>query len=261
MAMRGPAHISGDSKPCANCGTLIIRKRGQNGTNWTGRNFCSVQCANFAKRHEAPPRDLVGETFGRWNVTAYHGRVRGRHHAWSCVCECGTIGTIEDSSLKAGKSKSCGCATREAAARTGATIRTTHGRSKSAPEYYVWSSMKQRCLNSKVRNWEDYGGRGITVCDRWRDSFEAFYADMGPRQSPDHSIDRIDNDGNYEPGNCQWRLRKDQVRNRRSNVIVVVGGEPVVLSDAARNAGVKFTTALSRYRKGWPINRVLEPVK
>lgn len=257
MAVNGPAHKSGDRKECAHCGAAMIRKQNQNGINWTRRRFCSVQCSNRSQRRNSPPVDLAGQRFGRWVVASYAGRDRGRRHLWDCCCDCGSRNVIEDSSLKCGNSKSCGCAQREASARAGAAT-ATHGMSKKAPEYYVWSSLKQRCLNPNVRNWSDYGGRGIKVCDRWKVSFEAFYADMGPRPSPHHSIDRLDNDGDYEPSNCCWRELGGQVRNRRSNIRVVVNGVEMILTDAAAKYGVKYSTALARYHKGWSIERVLE---
>jgi hypothetical protein len=94
---------------------------------------------------------------------------------------------------------------------------TTHGHAASGrtPEYNAWVSLNQRCKNPKNPRWKDYGGRGVTVCARWRDSFEAFLADMGPRPSSEHSIDRINNDGNYEPGNVRWATRAEQYANRR----------------------------------------------
>lgn len=258
MAASGPVHKSGDIKECANCGTTIIRKVGQNGVNWTQRRFCSVRCSNAAKRAMQPPVDLVGQRFGRWVVTGYVGRPYDRRHIWSCACDCGSLGEVEDSSLKFGKSRSCGCARREASASIGVRS-STHGMSKTAPEYYVWASIKQRCLNPNVRNWHDYGGRGIRICDRWRDSFEAFYEDMGPRPSDRHSIDRIDNDGNYEAGNCRWADISTQSRNRRSNIMVKVNGEHLTLAEAARISAVKYSTVRARLARGCELSEALTP--
>lgn len=203
---------------------------------------------------------VVNDRFGRWVVC---GAAESKQLAdrvkrfWHCLCDCGTGRAIAEESLLRGKSKSCGCGQREAVAKAGLAS-ATHGMSKSAPEYYIWGSMKQRCLNPNVRNWADYGGRGITVCDRWIESFEAFYADMGPRPTPLHSIDRIDNDDGYHPKNCEWSDLDHQVRNRRSNIVVTLDGVEMVLTDAARISGVKYTTARARLVRGWSLNRALE---
>ena len=260
MASYQTGEFTGESKPCEQCEGPVRRRVGQNGVNWTNRRFCSRACSDAAKVLPAPSHDLVDQVFGSWVVRSYAGRNARSRHVWNVGCKCGGSAVVEDSALKGGSSKSCGCAQRAAVAAA-AKANITHGMSRNTPEYHVWCSMRQRCRDPKVRNWADYGGRGIVVCERWRASFEAFYEDMGPRPTPRHSLDRLNNDGNYEPSNCRWRLVEDQNRNKRSNIYVVVDGRRLILSDAAREAGVKFTTALARYRKGWDVDRVLEPVK
>jgi hypothetical protein len=172
-------------------------------------------------------RDIRGQRFGRLVVVAYSHDVIGtvkkgpskgltyRNHYWVCKCDCGKTVTMRRSNFTSGLVYSCGCYNKEKA--------TKHGMSKSA-EYKTWRAMLDRCTNPKVGSFKYYGERGITVCGQWKESFETFYKDMGPRPSPKHSIDRLDNEKNYSPDNCRWTLAKSQIRNRRTTVRITVNG-------------------------------------
>ena len=153
------------------------------------------------------PIDLTGQRIGRLVVRHISGRRNGKR-LWLCQCDCGAMAIVQAGYLRQGDTKSCGCLQRELSA---ARLRT-HSDIFS-PEYRVWRAMKSRCFNQRAPAWKNYGGRGITVCERWL-KYEHFRADMGPRPAGT-SIDRINNDGNYEPGNCRWATRAQQNNNTR----------------------------------------------
>lgn len=157
---------------------------------------------------------LEGRRFGRLLVVSRAANPRNKRKShWLCRCECGTEKIVLGGSLTQGRSRSCGCLNREIVRE----MSTTHGAAlagRQSRTYRIWCAMKTRCYNPSVANWPLYGGRGIAVCERWRTSFPMFLRDMG-EAPPGRSIDRKDNDGNYEPGNCRWATRLEQNRNTR----------------------------------------------
>lgn len=177
-----------------------------------------------------------------------------------CECACGGVCVVRVESLRSGNTRSCGCLVRERAR----SANITHGdtpKGDHSPEYRTWSHFKGRCLNPKDRSYPDYGGRGITVCERWL-SYENFLEDMGRRPSAKHTLDRVDNSGNYEPGNCRWATRKEQANNRRVAKTArwlthPVTGERRIFAEWVRVLGVPSSTLANRIARGWPLDRVL----
>lgn len=200
--------------------------------------------------------DLSGQKFGRLHVMARHGTTLPVR--WQCRCACGATCTVEGLLLRDGRTKSCGCLRRET---TGA-LKRTHGMgaggSHRSPEYRVWLNITQRCHNPKSPMYPHYGARGITVCDRWRESFPAFYADMGPRPQTrpgklrDYSLERINNDGPYAPENCRWADYAAQSRNRSNNRPITWNGETHLIYDWDRITGLQIR---QRLNAGWSIER------
>ena len=155
--------------------------------------------------------DVTGRKFGRLTAHWPTGR-KPSGVAWLCSCDCGTLVVVALPNLKTGKS--CGCYKKDLHFKHGGAGWRPDG-IKGTSEYKRWSQIKQRCLNPKCKGWKDYGGRGIKICDRWKNSFANFLSDVGLRPEPHLTLDRINNDGNYEPGNMRWATRAEQSRNRR----------------------------------------------
>jgi hypothetical protein len=190
----------------------------------------------------------VGDRFGRWVVASDEPHYpKPKRTYWLCRCACGTEDIILYNNLRRGQSKSCGCLAER--------IKTTHGMTKT-PEWDIWSAMRGRCNNPGDKRFADYGGRGIKVDDSWRD-FSNFYRDMGPRPTPDHSLDRINNDGNYEPGNVRWATRKEQQRNRAITAVVEWRGETKPVAEWAEILGMEYQTLSCRLRRGWSVERAM----
>lgn len=171
---------------------------------------------------------------------------------WICQCRCGTIKSIRVQTLMNGQSQSCGCYRRSKAAQQN----LQHGMHRSA-EYKAWQAMKLRCHTTTNVNYQNYGGRGIVVCERWRNSFVNFYEDMGPRPSPSYSLERKDNDGIYEPDNCKWATRKEQSNNTRAVVHLSYQGQTKSISEWARITKILFATLRARLQRGWSVEEAL----
>lgn len=156
----------------------------------------------------------IGEQFNRYTVVGYAGISISGKTLWLCRCECGNERTVVGSNLQNGHQQSCGCLKSELT-RIRMTTHGHHPTEGQSPEYTAWCNIKSRCYNPEADNYPYYGGRGIRVCDRWLNSFADFLSDVGEKPSAKHTIDRINNEGNYEPGNCHWITMKQQCANRR----------------------------------------------
>jgi hypothetical protein len=198
--------------------------------------------------------DISGRRFGRLVALETAGKRWGRF-LWLCRCDCGVESVFDGNHLRRGMSKSCGCLMRE----TSRALKFVHGGTGSQ-EHAIWRGMINRCENPNVRGYPGYGGRGIRVCARWRADFTAFLSDLGPRPSRQHSLERLNPDGNYEPGNVVWSTALAQANNKRNTRFVEYNGERMSLCDAVRLAGsvVHYEAAWVRIRSGWSVERAVE---
>jgi hypothetical protein len=199
--------------------------------------------------------NIAGQRFGKLVAIERIGRDPLGAAVWSAMCDCGNLTSGAARNIRAGKKKSCGCLSSSIKERA-----TTHGASvkgsRLRPTYQSWLNMRMRCLQPTHQAYSRYAGRGIGICERWA-SFENFLEDMGERPSPKHSIERIDNDGHYEPGNCRWATIVDQARNRRSNVHITYCGETLTLSQWSERTGLAISLISRRLQAGLEPDEIL----
>ncbi len=198
-------------------------------------------------------KSLVGCVFGRLRVVGRDTEKSTTKRSYlRCVCRCGVHVSVYRSNLISGSTTSCGCLFREVSKDT----HTLHGYSH-LPEYSIWIKIKHRCLNTKSSTYPTYGGRGITLCARWKNSFPMFLSDMGPRPTTKHQIERKDNDKGYYRSNCKWATCTEQSRNRRSTRLLEYAGKTQCLLDWAREYGIRRETLAYRLNAGWSIDEAL----
>jgi len=186
--------------------------------------------------------DITGNRYARLVVIARAPNKNGRMR-WLCKCDCGNTTEVRGEHLKNMATRSCGCFDMERM--------TTHGLSRT-PEYQSWQGMQSRCHNPREPGYCLYGARGIIVCDRWRDSFQQFFSDMGPKPAPNMSIDRILVNGPYSPMNCRWATPLEQVNNRRNTRLVAINGITKPLKQWCKELGTPYQVALKRIWRGVP---------
>lgn len=200
-------------------------------------------------------KDLSGKRFSNliaeYPIKNKHGRF-----SWSCLCNCGNRRIVEGAGLTNGKTKSCGCLKAKMIGLRSITHGHTKNR-KTTPEYRCWNSIKERCLNPKCAHFKNYGGRGISLCERWKKSFQNFYNDMGKKPALKSSIERKNNHGNYCPSNCVWADRVEQANNNRHNRVIKWNGIKKTASQWALHLKINPQIIYQRLHRNWPLERVM----
>jgi len=200
--------------------------------------------------------DLTGKTFNRLTVLERAKNKHGESSKWKCQCICGKKFITRGFAIRSGKTKSCGCLNKELSV----IANTIHGMWKTH-EYHTWQSMIQRCYNPKNPKFKRYGARNISICKKWKNDFKIFFNDMG-KCPPSFTIERIDNDGNYEPSNCKWASAKEQANNTSRNALVTINSWTLNITQWATYVGLNARTIRTRLRLGWPIEKaIFKPVR
>jgi len=217
---------------------------------------------NYSRSKGNGFKDETGNRYGRLTVISFsHSRPvgNGMMAMWNCRCDCGSEKIVGGTSLRIGETASCGCLRRDMVCEGN----SKHGLAKRTakhPLYHLWKGMRARCKNPNHSHYHRYGGRGIKVCERWRE-FDNFLHDMGERPSPAHSIDRINNNGDYEPSNCHWATPIEQSRNGSRMRRVIIGGVEQLLADVCLAHGTSCRIVASRLRRGWTLGKALSTPK
>ena len=204
--------------------------------------------------------NLLGQRFGKLTVISKAGISKHGSVNWLCKCDCGNETIVNSNNLRRGHTLSCGCYQREQAAIAGKKTLTIHGKAKSRL-YHIWIGMKQRCYNNKSANFKRYGGRGIYVCDEWKNDYQSFY-DWSILNGYDESltIDRINNDKEYSPQNCRWITIKEQGNNRSTNRYITINNQTKTVAQWAEISGIRTGTLYKRLDNGIEGEKLLLPV-
>ena len=201
--------------------------------------------------------DLAGQVFGDLTALEDVGREKHGSRLWRCRCSCGAEKIVSVNRLRSGATQSCGCRVLKVIAER----HTTHGHARAGgktPEYRIWLGIRRRCTNKKSAQFRYYGGRGITFAAAWEE-FAVFLRDVGPQPSPEHSLDRIDPAGHYEPGNVRWSTAKEQQNNRRDNVRLRVGSRRITIAELANALGLPYRATYRKLIALWPDLAIDEP--
>ena len=202
-------------------------------------------------------KDLTGMKFGRLTVIKQDGKYKNGARLWLCKCDCGNEKHVAGTHLLSGKIRSCGCFLSETTVKRNKVEKVRHGK-RNTRIYHTWRSVKDRCLNPNIKAYPRYGGRGIMICEEWKNDFQAFYDwSMANGYADDLTLDREDVNGNYEPDNCRWVSMKKQANNRRSNVQLTYNGETKTLSEWADYLDIPYSRIEKRYSAGMPIEKIL----
>lgn len=230
---------------CGRCGTT----KDIRATKLRGGNNKTCGCGRIAP-------DLTGQTFNRLTAVKRLGSKNGQV-LWECLCDCGNKSVVAGPQLANGSTKSCGCLRVEVSTGLCKALSFRHGMTDTAT-HKSWDSMKLRCINPAHNSYRNYGGRGISICDRWLGihGFENFHADMGDRPRG-MTLDRIDVDGNYEPSNCRWATLKEQHRNTRTNRLITFNGETKTVTEFAEIHSINVGTLRSRLQNGWDVETAI----
>jgi hypothetical protein len=208
----------------------------------------------------ALPTHEIGEVFGDWTVVDPHGTPDSSGARRSvCLCKCGSVHPVAIRDLRRGTSTRCRSCGDHSCTQRGVVKHGAMRGNRATAEYGAWKSMRDRCTNPRTSSYPRYGGRGITMALEWRGpgGFERFFAHVGTRPSKSHSIDRIDSNGHYEPGNVRWATAQEQARNKSNNRLITIGGRTQCLKDWAAEVGLRYDTVHARLKRGWSIDKAL----
>lgn len=226
------------------CGNTLTVARGF----FSKSEICCADCRT------PKVEDISGQRFGRLTAIKYAGKSKGKQTLWECRCDCGKTVVVHQQNLKSGHTSSCGCYNSEVA--SGAL--KTHGLSGTRL-YTIWHDMIYRCYNDNHRSYKDYGGKGIIVCEEWKDDFEAFRNWALQNGYKDNlSIDRIDSDKNYCPENCRWATNIQQANNTSRNLIFTADGCTDTLANLCRKYSIRYSVVHGRIRNGWDVEKALK---